>query len=349
MPGKAEFKASFAICAAIIGAGFASGREIVGFFAGLGSASWLGVAAASAAISALTYMIMHLSVRTREESFPGLYGALMGESCREAVGLLNSLLCLITASAMLSAGAELGALTFPVRHSHALGFALTLCAALSMVFTGLHALSGLGALLVPLIAVYYLIMMLNGTYAADFSLHTLPAALPLGLMYASFNMALAGGTVCLSASGTASSPRAVSVLTGGIMFVLLALANGAMLRAGEAVRQMTIPSAALAARWGIHGYYLSIAVMWLSILTTLCAMLHTLSVQLRGWKLPRAVSLSVPAVAASLVSVCGFRLLVDSLYPILGWICGFALIALAAFLPDETEQRVQSSASSSLK
>lgn len=336
MPSKADWQASFAICAAIIGAGFASGREIVSFFSCFGVASYLGVLAASAGVGALVYAVMLLARRTQAETFPDLYGKLMGQPCKDALYMLHGLLCLIAASAMLSAGAELGALTFPVRHSYALGFMLTLCAGIAAVCSGFRALSRMGALLIPLTAVYFITMALKGTHTPSLSPDGLLPTLPMGLIYASFNGALAGGAICLAGQNP-SSPARTAFLTGTLMFFLLSCANWAMLRAGESVRQMALPSVALTAKWGVFGYYASIVVLWLAILTTLCAMLHSLQVQLTSIRLGKAASLIISAGAASLLAVCGFQALVDTVYPLLGWICGFALVALMLFLPDKEE------------
>ena len=345
MPGRTEFQTAFAICAAIIGAGFASGREIVGFFSGMGSASWLGVITASGGIAGLTYVLLRLSGRVRAHSFPALYGALMGSSCRDAVALLHGLMCLVTASAMLSAGSELGALAFPWRYARAAGFLLTLLPALAASVSGLRPLAMLGMLLAPLILIYYLCMGQNVSYPVGFSPRLLPASLAMGCLYAAFNAALAGGTICLSAKDCSISAGRTAFLTGGMMFLLLSAANRTLLRAGDAVRQTAMPAVVLAAHWGASGYYISILVIWLSVLTTLCAMLHSLAAQFTQLHAPRIAKLTACAAAASLLSVCGFRLLVDTLYPILGWVCSFVLLALIAFLPEENTKKSPSSLS----
>ncbi len=337
MPTRSDWQAALAICAAIIGAGFASGREIVSFFSCFGAASFFGAAAASAGVGALVYAVMLLSARTRSATFPALYGALMGNSCQDAVSVLHGLMCLITASAMLAAGGELGALTFPVRHSYGLGFGLTLLLGISAVLTGLHTLSFMGALLIPLSIAYFAGMALAGRYSIEYTLSGLAPSIPMGLLYASFNGAIAGGTICLAGQKDAS-PARTAQLTALLMFLLISCANLAMLRAGSQVRQMNMPSIVLAAGWGVFGYYASIAVLWLAVLSTLCAMLHSLSVQLACLRCRNSVSVLICSVSAALLSVCGFRTLVDAVYPLLGWVCGFALVALMLFLPGSDEK-----------
>lgn len=337
MPSKSDWQTAFAVCAAIIGAGFASGREIVSFFSCFGAASFLGIAAASAGVGALVYAILLLTRRTHSATFPGLYGALMGEPCKDAVSVLYGLLCLVTASAMLSAGAELGALAFPIHRAYELGFFLTLLAALAAVCRGFHSLSLMGALLFPMTAVYFGIMAFDGRYPVRFEPADLLPALPMGLIYASFNGALAAGAICTSGRSEASPARA-AYLTAFLLFLLLTLADCAMLRSGNTVMQMSLPSVALAAEWGVVGYYSSIVVLWLSCLSTLCAMLHSAAAQLTDAGFSKPLSLLVSALAAALIAVCGFQTLVDAVYPLLGWVCGFALVALTLFLPTKNEE-----------
>ncbi len=334
MPTKTDWKASLAICAAIIGAGFASGREIVSFFAGLGSASWLGVVTASVVGGLLIYVIMRLSQHTRARTLPRIYGTLMGRRCQDAVSLLHGLLCLCAASAMLSAGAELGALTFPVQHAHALGLTLTLCAALASLMVGLHSLSVLGGVLTVLTVLYYAAIASGNHAAPSFSTDGLLLTIPLGLLYASFNAALVGGTICLSAHQGAS-PARTARLTGILLFVLIACANRALLGAEDDILLSALPTVLLTARWGLIGYYSTIACMWLAVLTTLCAMLHSLSALLVEAHLPQRRALILSVSAACALSVCGFETIVNVAYPMLGWVCTVALIVLMLFLPEK--------------
>ena len=336
MPSKADWQAALAICAAIIGAGFASGREIVSFFSGFGAASWLGIAAASAGIGAIIYIIMKLSETAKPDSFPDLYGRLMGIPCRDAIHLLHGLLCLFTSASMLAAGSELGALAFPHQHARFIGYALTLSLAVAAVCMGLQTLSAMGAVLIPATSIYFLIIALKGAYSPPLLIDGILPSVPMGLIYASFNGALAGGTICESARKNASAKR-TACLTALLFFALLGIANLAMLRVGDIIRQMTLPAVAAASALGAAGYYMSIAVIWLAVVTTLCAMLRSLRTQLLSLRTGQIPSLFLCAALPSLMAVLGFQILVDAVYPLIGWICSFALIALFFFLPDHHE------------
>lgn len=106
-----DIRVALAMVAAIVGAGFASGREIVVFFSGMGAFSWLGILAGSAACGFLTGMLVHFAMRTRSASLPQVYARVMDEHCGDAAQMMHGGLMLLTGAVMVSGGAELGALT----------------------------------------------------------------------------------------------------------------------------------------------------------------------------------------------------------------------------------------------
>ena len=291
---KEALRAAFAICATLIGAGFASGREIVTFFSQFGGAGWLGVPLAGACVGWIVYLVLSLARQTGADSFPGLYGRLMNPACEDAMHLLYGLLCLTTAAAMLSAGAELFALVLPLNDARAFGVVMTLALSLLVSGRGIGALSASGAVLLPAVLVYYLLCGRGGGEAAQFTVRGLSLALPMGVLYASFN-----GALC----------------------------------AGGEIRALALPSVALAAeRWGSAGFIASAVCLLLAVLTTLSGMLLTLRVQTARFLPNRpALCLILPAGLALLMSVCGFETLVGVAYPLLGWICVLALVVLPFF------------------
>ena len=141
---KEALRAAFAICATLIGAGFASGREIVTFFSQFGGAGWLGVPLAGACVGWIVYLVLSLARQTGADSFPGLYGRLMNPACEDAMHLLYGMLCLTTAAAMLSAGGELFALVLPLNDARAFGVVMTLALESAGLRTGDRGAVGLG-------------------------------------------------------------------------------------------------------------------------------------------------------------------------------------------------------------
>ena len=64
-------RSALAIVAAIVGAGFASGREVMTFFSEMGAASWLGVGVACALVGGITGYARRSWARARKrKAFP---------------------------------------------------------------------------------------------------------------------------------------------------------------------------------------------------------------------------------------------------------------------------------------
>lgn len=326
---KEELRASAAVSATLIGAGFASGREIVTFFAQFGAAGWLGVPAAGACIAWIVYLVLSLSQRVGARSFPELYGRLMNRACEDSMHLLYGLMCLMTAAAMLAAGGELFALALPVHEARAAGTVLTLAAALLLSGRGIGALAVAGALLVPALLVYYLLAGRGSRPDAPFAVRSLLLSLPMGALYASFNGALCGGAMVL-AGPKPVRPGRCALYTGALITALLAAGQGAMLRAGGEIRALALPSVALAARqWGAAGFYAAASCLFLAVLSTLAGMLMSLRAQAARFLPDKpALCLILPAAGALLLSVCGLEMLVGVVYPLLGWVCLLALLVL---------------------
>ena len=349
---RRELGTAFAVVSAIVGAGFASGREIVTFFTCAGWASWLGVAAATGLLGALTAMLAALARRGGARSFPGIYAAAMGRECGEAIQLLHGVTMLLTATVMLAAGGELGALALPFRYAYPIALAATLLLGLVLARRDFRLLQGLGALLAPAMFVYYLCLALDGSpaprpyLAAEVTVDlsgNVVAACFLGALYAALNAAMSGGVLAALAHGVLR-PRRVGLLTGALLLALLVPANAALLRAGEGVRALALPGVVLAARWGTTGFYASVLVMWLSVLSTLAAALGSLRGQAAEVGLKPRLAVLAASLAALCLSVVGFQPLVRVGYPVLGWICAVTLLALVPFLrEDEPADSVNSS------
>ena len=324
-------RAALAVSAAIVGAGFASGREVAVFFSAFGQASWLGVAAASAGVGYLTCLLARVSRRTGCGGFAAQYGALAGPGWGAAVRALYGLLALLTAGAMAAAGGELGALALPWRRARAVGVAVTLLSACLLARRGVRSLASLGALLVPTAGIFYALLSRGGGAAQPFTLPDALLSLPMGLLYAAFNAALAAGVICLSGR-TVCSPGRVGRYTAAALFAMLAPANYALMHAGAPVRSLPMPGVALAARWGVGGYYASLFVLYLAVLSTLVAMLCALAEQLPA-RLAPSLRRPLAPLGALLFSACGVEAIGNVAYPLLGWICALALLALPLLSP----------------
>lgn len=289
------------IVGAVVGAGFATGREINAFFARFGAFSWI---AAACAVGVVGVLLTGGAPKA---------GAL-GKAWRWAYPALSA----ATGGAMLAAAGEIAALILPVRGAAWIGMAaaLGLAAACGGRPMGLLAWcsGGMSALLVILLICGAAVPGTGRAVAS--SQPTLFQAACSGACYGGFNAALA---IPVTIGLERKADRAKTVAQACVLLAcLLAAANTALLRHPE-LRGEAVPLLGLASGLGRAGQLASAACLLLAVLSTLLACCAGLAEQL-----PHGRVLS-PALIA-LTALAGFGRLIDRVYPLLGGVC-FALLA----------------------
>ena len=293
---------------AIVGAGFASGREIASFFASYGAAAPLLCLLAAGAITALMGALANSGITEK------LFSGGIGE-------LLLSALLIVTGGAMLAAAGDVCALTIPIFYAREIGMAVTLLAAFFLSGRSVRALSLPSALLLPLL-LSALLLTQNGTPSqqiwptADvFAVGSIKA-----LAYAGMNTALSSGVLCDMQKNLDKKAlwRTCAWLFFSVLLLLL-LGVRALQGADNEVMQSALPFVFLLRGYGKTGFYLAAALLYFASMSTLVALLRALL---------RSSSVRAPRYGRALVFLCilltafmGLQTLVENLYPILGLIC----------------------------
>ena len=290
-------RAALAIVGAVIGAGFASGRELCAFFSRYGIFSWGGIVCA---VMTIVWSLGRLR-RLPEHLI-----------WRIAFGLLTA----VTGGAMLACAGEIAALALPIHGAYGVGMALVML--LTVLANGKTALlSGVSRLLMLcLLTLLAAGLLLPGQGVALGDCGSMPQAAISGVCYGGFNAALALPVI----AEMEEDRRQAALRCAGIaLLLLLAAGNGVMLRHPE-LRGETMPLILLAGRLGKPGYYACCATMGLAVLTTAIAADKGLSAVLPdGWRMfGRVLMLSA--------ALLGFKQIVAWLYPALGAACFLILI-----------------------
>lgn len=329
------YSAVFGIVSAMVGAGFASGREIMHFFSRYGLLSWgFGVLAAGI-MGGMMKRVMDEAAET---------GDFLPQGNHQSAGKAL-LLLLFTASggAMAAAAGELAALTVPVDHARCWGTLLTLCAGVPAARNPVHALGVIGKILVPLmIAAFFFCFRLP----TDQSISVAPSfpcmiiALVQLLGYCGLNVMLSTGVLYRAGLRRESRERKrLAVGAAAVIGALLLLGNAALLPHIRELEDAPLPFVLLLRAYGKTGFYLSALVLYLAVFSTLAAILCALRGML-PWKS------KIPGLWAGLLcaasSLLGFEEIVGLAYPILGWL-GILLIFGKKFLKPGTIRRFASS------
>ena len=283
------------IGAAMVGAGFASGREIMRFFSQYGAFSW----ALAAFASLMTAWMLRRML------------AVGGVHSRLEKGLLF-LFSLAVGGGMTAAAGELWALTVPVHYARTAGSVVTLIACLLLAGGSL-----LGRLLLPfLLAVLILCLRVPGaSRQKTYTLWEMILAAVSVAGYCGLNGMTAAGV--LSDSRPRREQNGIAAAIGLLTALLLGLGNAALLPHAESLSDAPLPTVSLLRAYGKPGYYLSAAVLYLAASTTLIAVLRGL-LTLAAPYLPRHKKAWI-GLAVLAVSFLGFQDIVGTAYPALGW------------------------------
>ena len=328
-----EWRAALAAMAATAGAGYASGRELVVFFAQLGWAAWIAVPFACLAFALMIGAVCRCA---RESGAAGLWRRL-GPRAGRFAAWLHALLMAFIAAVMLESAGELGALALPVRGGWLWGAALALAAAGLMNLDGQRLLPWLGLATVLASAAFYAALAIDPRPVRVYlrgetalALRGNPwAAVLLGLAYAAMNACVAGGAVARFTTGRIN-PSRVAALSGGMLGALLASACAAIARGGDTLLAQAMPTVVLAARWGIAGFWLSVGVGFLCAATTLAAALGVLLDRLREGGPAKRSAARMLALAAALPAAFGLSGALAKGYAALGWACAAGAMGLVS-------------------
>lgn len=325
----ADIRVALAAIAAVVGAGFASGREIVSFFTMHGRWCWAGVVLCCAAMGLLVAMLVKLAKRTGSASLPQLFTRVMDERCGEAVQVVYTLLLMIVCAAMCSAAGEMGALAVPSVFARPAGTACALALALCASKSSAALAKGGGAAAAVMIVFYGMLCLCGNAASAPAQQNGFAVSAGLGALYACLNAALAAGVIC-SAGQRAASPARAGLYTALLLLALLVPACCALGKLGAT--DLALPSVMLAGELGAAGFWLSLGALFAAVVTTLAASLHSLKQQLCQTGLPEKFAMPAALAGSLLLSVVGFAPIVNVGYPLLGFLCAMLLPALALFL-----------------
>lgn len=286
--------------AAMVGAGFASGREIMRFFSQYGAFSWALVAFASLVTA---WMLRRML-------------AVGGVHSRLGKGLLL-LFSLAVGGGMTAAAGELWALTVPLRYARTAGSVITLALCLCLAGGSLRGMAWLGRVLLPfLLAVLVLCLRVPGiSRQKTFTLGEIALAAVSIVGYCGLNGMTAAGV--LSGSWSRKEQNGISLAVGLLTALLLGLGNAALLPHAAALSDAPLPTVSLLRAYGKPGYYLSAAVLYLAASTTLIAVLRGLMTLVEPY-IPRYRKPLVGLTVLT-VSLLGFEDIVGIAYPALGW------------------------------
>jgi len=328
--------AALAILSTIIGAGFASGREVIVFFTRFGAFSWLGIIITAACFGGLTYGVMRLADGNGGCTFQELANASLGKYAGAAAGSLYAIIMLITAGAMAGGMGEIAQIFLPIYHAKLVGV-LAGAAICGLAATkGIKALATGATFLLPVCVLLYIILARftpRGTYAPSYPPPSPALFIPHAIGYACMNVTLCCCLLCeIGKQADSRERRVIMFIFVPSLLLLLITANATLLPRLAMLGNEPLPIVKLA-----HGIVpamlLSAAALLLAMATTLIALIRSTAMLIPARQVNGGVSVN-PIVVTLISAVCamlgmvGFNNLIGTAYPIMGCLAAIALIAI---------------------
>ncbi|PTX51489.1 putative membrane protein YkvI [Melghirimyces profundicolus] len=330
-------RVGFTYIGTVVGAGFASGQEIMQFFTVNGLGGVWSILLVTALFSWLGIRMMVMGARLRANSYEEfnnfLFGIRWGRWMNGFVGLI---LFGVTTAMMSGTGSlfreQLGL-------SFHFGVIVTSLIAFLVILRGMEGILDVNALVVPCMFAFTVVVGVQGLtgpgidgFLAMKSLEGTKHWTVSAITYAAFNLAMSQA-VLVPMGGEIKDEKTLRFggILGGVGLGLMLLAtNFALALKTPQVFDLEIPIALVISSLGEGMKYFFLAVMWGEIFTTLIGNVYGLAANLQP-VVPLRLNTLMGAIfiLGYLCSLIGFPVFVGLIYPFFGY-CGLVLILLLA-------------------
>lgn len=325
---------AFTYIGTVVGAGFASGQEILHFFTRYGLAGKVGILIASCLFAIFGSRMMILGARLNATSFKEVNHFLFGERIAPYMNLFVGIMLFGVTSAMI---AGIGAIFSEQLHlPSVLGMVLAIVLGIWILRQGLEAILSLNTLVVPLMILFTVLLVVYSLKSGSMYITYEPSSTPWGygffsaFTYVSYNLAMAQA-ILVPMGREIEDERVLrwGAWIGAIFLGLLLLgADYSLALRGERVFQFEIPMAMLIAEMGKWVSLLFLLVVLSEIFTTYIANVYGLGKRLAGWLGMAEITWIVVIVFSALVfAQIGFQNFITRVYPFFGY-CGFLYMVM---------------------
>jgi len=328
---------AFTYAGTVVGAGFASGQEILQFFTKYGKFAAAAILVASVLFVWLGTKSMLLARRISAVSYADLNAHLFGEAWGRRISGSMFVFLMAVSSVMLAGAGSV--LEQYAGLAYETGLLLTAALVYAVLLRGLSGVKSVNAVVVPLMLAFlstvFAFTMQSPAAARFLRFATDEPAWRLWLspfLYAAFNLTLAQA-VLVPLGASAPDERTIRLagfLGGGFITVMLLACHVTLASRMPGIVQFEIPMGWIVAPLGPAVRAAFALIVFAEIFSTLIANLYGVTLQLRTrLKLPPPILGALVLCACVAVSRIGFKALVSTLYPLIGALCLFWLFRLA--------------------
>lgn len=329
-------KIAFTYVGTVVGAGFASGQEILQFYTRYGSFASLTIVLSSILFVWLGIKLMVMAYDVKAASYEDMNKHLFGEKIGQWISLFTLVVLFGITSVMLAGSGSV--FSEHLHLSYQTGLLVTLFMSYFVIARGMNAIMTVNSIVVPIMVVFSALVFISTLHSpgADAWMrlstdHPLPKIWLAPLLYTSFNLATAQA-VLVPVGATVRSRRALfwgGLLGGTMIGLLLILAHICLAAQMPGITQFEIPMAHLVKPLGRILQYFYLIVIYGEIFTTYIANVYGIALQLQqrtGW--PRRALIVIILALTYVCGQFGFKTLLSTLYPIFGLVSMAWLVML---------------------
>jgi uncharacterized membrane protein YkvI len=326
MSGALQIAAVF--IGTIVGAGLASGREIMTFFTSFGYKSFFGIMLVGMLYIPVCVMVSKISIKHNIRSYNELITLVSPGFLGNVTDVITSFF-LISGSAIILAGS--GALLHQYfGFSKWVGIILMAVLAITVLLRDTQGLIEINSIIVPsLIIVLTTIFILYVLFAKDNMSVSYVQSVPYTKKYWLFSSFLYAGFNTLCCAGVlvplSSEIRNIKVLVWGIIIgslglTLLSISINLMLMLNiPYIHQYEIPLLYIAHRFGHVIQVMLLIIIWMEMFSTEVSDIYSVAKTIEHvYKIPFKKAIFIIVAIAVPISQIGFTVLIEILYPAFG-------------------------------
>jgi uncharacterized membrane protein YkvI len=328
------FRIAMAYIGTVVGAGFATGQEILQFFTRFGYSSFWGILISVLLFIVVGWKILLYGSKLRARSYRVLIQHIFGLAS-PIVNLYLAVSFILLGGAMFAGAGALLQEQWGIPYFA--GAVLTALLTLLVTHWGVKGVLTVNSFIVPALVAFSILVFIHVVHQGNMpamSLQEVPREpLPIirsGITYASFNLILSIG-VLAPMGGAIRDRRPLylgSILGGGILGALLVMGNYSLLQYLPEASQREIPQLLIVQQMGRLFVAIYGLVVWLEIFTTAVGNLFAVHTIVQEKYKTASILPAAGATAMGLIlCALGFSNIVSWFYPILG-IIGFVLSAV---------------------
>ncbi|SFI27278.1 Uncharacterized membrane protein YkvI [Paenibacillus sp. UNC496MF] len=333
---------AFTYMGTVVGAGFATGQEILQFFTRFGVVGVLTILLATAMFVWLGAKMMLISNDVRAKSYEDVNKVLFGDRFGRWISHFMQLVLFGVCAVMLAGAGAIFSENW--NFSYQSGLLITIFGCFLLLRKGMNAILTVNSIVVPVMLLFTVLIIIDTVrtpgasrwmmLTSDFS----PVAVWASpFLYAAFNLSMAQA-VLVPLGGEIQDRKAIvyGSWTGGIGIGFMLIAGHIALSVYmPGIQQFAIPMGGIARELGHGIQWIYIFLIFAEIFTTLIADIYGLTLQLQERvKLSRTLLTTLTLAACYVASQIGFGTLLSTLYPIFGLISlGWLILLIRHKLP----------------